>query len=269
MTNLTGKAILITGANGGFGQAMIRQFLQKGAQLILTDLEKAPLVNTAEAIERTTANSQGKILGCIASNLATAEGAQALYEASLTLSPYIDVLVNNAGIAFSGFFHDIPQEKWETLMQVNILAPMRLIHAVLPQMVERKSGHIVNISSVAGLTGPSRLNSYAASKFALRGLSESLHHEYRRMGVRITAVYPFFARTPILDSPQFGGERQEIPDRVLYTPEFVVSKTIQGIEKNKLHVYPGAIPKLINLVNRFLPSLASPLNRGLEEKTKR
>lgn len=263
MTNLSGKTILITGANGGFGQAMIQQFLQKGAKLILTDLDQAKLAQTIKQ-----ATSQGQLLGCIASNLATTDGVSKLYEETRSLAPHIDVLVNNAGIAFSGYFHDIPQEKWETLMQVNLLAPMRLIHAFLPQMIARKSGHIVNISSVAGIVGPSRLNSYAASKFGLRGLSESLHHEYKGMGVQITAVYPFFARTPILDSPQFGGERQEIPERLLYTPDFVVSKTIQGIEKNKLHVYPGAIPKLIDFVRRFMPRTASYLNGNIENKSK-
>lgn len=140
-------------------------------------------------------------------------------------------------------------------MQVNLLAPMRLTAALLPAMTARRSGHIVNMASVAGLVGPPGLSAYSASKFGLRGFSESLHADMRQHNVDVTVVYPFYARTPILQSPQYGPSPGSLPDWLLYEPAFVAAAVLDGVRRRKLHVYSGAIPRWIDLLNRVAPWL--------------
>lgn len=253
---LQNRIVLITGAGGGFGREMVRQFLLAGSHLILTGRSAATL---QQAVDTTVASvdrvqSQGKILGCIEVGLDDAAGCDALFERCMAIAPAPDILVNNAGIALHGAFVDIPSEKWEALMQINLLAPMRLTAKFLPAMIARGSGHIVNISSVAGLVGVPGATPYCAAKFALRGFTEALAAEVNPQGVDVTAIYPYYTRTPILQSEHFGpGVRKDLPDHTLYEPAFVINELLAGIRKRKLHVYPGAIPKQIDFLRRVLP----------------
>ena len=263
--SLRGAVVLITGAGGGLGQSMVRQFLAAGSQLILADRDAQELQATTTAVLSKTnlTHAPDAILGYLAADLATAEGAQSLYDAAMPLAPSIDILVNNAGIGMSGSFAEIPQDRWELLMQINLLAPMRLTSLFLPAMIARHSGHIVNISSVAGLVGSPQLVPYSAAKFGLRGFSEALAGDVKRHGIAVTALYPFFARTPILQSPHYGTTPQtKLPDRILYDPDFVIQKLLRGIQRGKLHVYPGMIPREVDLLRRFAPGLLPMLFRG-------
>lgn len=114
------------------------------------DLHADALPRSAEAIPQAC----GSVLGTISADLSTPEGCAALVAAVHGITPRIDILVNNAGLGLGGVVSNVPQAQWERLMQVNLLAPMRLTAAFLPAMIERRSGHIVNMASVAGLMGP-------------------------------------------------------------------------------------------------------------------
>ncbi|MEM8535358.1 MAG: SDR family NAD(P)-dependent oxidoreductase [Chloroflexota bacterium] len=264
MKSLRGKIVLITGAGGGFGQTMIRQFLQAESKLILTDLHADSLRQTADTIHTALGRGVTKesILGCFGSDLGTAAGAEKVFQECQAITPHIDILVNNAGIAVYGLHSDIPPDKWELLMQVNLLAPMRLTAKFAPAMMQRRSGHIVNISSAAGLVGSSGLTSYCAAKFGLRGFGEALYADLRRYRVDVTNIYPFFARTPILQSEQFGSQpRRTVPDELLDDPDMVIAELIKGIRKRKLHVYPGKMSKRINFLKRVAPWLITRLEQ--------
>jgi short-subunit dehydrogenase len=160
--------------------------------------------------------------------------------------------VNNAGIGIYGRIDQIPPAKWEAVMQVNLLAPMRLAALFLPQMVARRSGHIVNICSAASLVGARGLSVYGASKFGLRGFTEALAEDVGRRGVDVTGIYPFFARTPILDSEQFGGgeRRARVPERLIGDPERIMAALVRGIKRRQLHIYPDPMARLIDLLRR-------------------
>ena len=178
MTNPANKTVLITGASGGFGLHMVRQFRAAGAKLILTDLSDAAL--------RTATDEAGDALAAaVVADLSTAEGCETLAEACAEQGLVPDILVNNAGIAVAGRLDHVPQERWETLIQLNLLAPMRLTNRFLPGMVERGSGHIVNISSLAGWVGARGMSSYCASKFGLHGFGESGSRRCRRFSSRV------------------------------------------------------------------------------------
>ena len=258
MTDLNGKTVLITGAGGGFGQQMTRQFRAAGCKLILSDLSE-------KALRAAVDDAGDDLLASAAADLATEEGCGVIAGICTAKGIVPDVLVNNAGIAFGGRLDHVPRERWETLMQLNLLAPMRLTNLFLPGMIERGSGHVVNISSLAGWIGSPGLSSYCASKFGLRGFGESLAADLEDTDIHVTNVYPCFSRTPILDSPQYGyQERREVPEKLISDPADVIANVIKGVQRNKLHVFPDRHARRIHYLKRFVPWLIPLLNRRMQ-----
>lgn len=254
MKDLRGQVVLITGAGGGFGQELTRLLLEAGSLLILADLRAGLLRDALAAVTaRFPQPPPGRVLGLITVDLSTPAGAEALYQQCRAISPHVDILVNNAGIAQSGPFYRIPADRWERLMQINLLAPMRLTALFLPDMIARRSGHIVNIASVAGIVGVANLAPYCGSKFGLRGFSEALYADVRRHGVDVTAIYPFFARTPILKSEAFGDNVWSLPDWLITDPAQTMVALVEGIRRRKLHVYPDGFARTIDIIRRIAP----------------
>ena len=261
MTELNGKVVLITGAGGGFGQQMTRQFAAAGSRLVLTDLDD-------EALRPAVEDAGDALLAAVAADLATEEGCGVIAGTCTAKDVAPDLLVNNAGIAVAGRIDHVPSEHWETLMQLNLLAPMRLSNLFLPGMIERASGHIVNISSLAGWVGSEGLSGYCASKFGLRGFGESLHADVESLGIRVTNVYPCFSRTPILDSAQYGyQERRAVPEYLISDPADVVARIIDGVRKDKLHVFPDRHARRIHYIQRFIPWLIPMLNKRMQAES--
>jgi short-subunit dehydrogenase len=258
MTEPVNAIVLITGAGGGFGRHMVRQFRAAGAKLLLTDV-------TDRALSDVAGDAGDDLVGAVVADLAVEEGIQAVAEVCASRDLVPDILVNNAGIGIAGRLDSVPRERWETLMQLNLLAPMRLCDLFLPGMIERGSGHIVNMSSLAGWVGSHGLSSYCASKFGLRGFGESLAADLDGTGVHVTNVYPCFSQTPILDSPQYGYEqRRTVPAYLISEPAHVVARIIEGVRSNRLHVFPDKYSRLIYYVTRFAPWLMPLLDRRIQ-----
>ena len=256
MTDLNRAVVVLTGATGGFGRELTKQLLQAGSQLILSDLDRSALDKFAAEISHEI--TTGKILACIESDLATSEGCEVLYQQVKSLNIPVDILINNAGIALLGRIDEVPQDKWERLMQVNLIAPMRLSALFMSEMIERRRGHIVNISSMAGWVAPAGMVHYSSSKFGLRGFSMGLWNEVKSYNVKVTAVYPFFSKTPILQSESFGTltqNRQGFPENMATEPADVMAKTIKAIVRNRLHVFPDRMGKTIYLIQQYFPQL--------------
>ncbi len=194
MTDLANTIVLITGAGGGFGRHMVRQFRAAGAKLILTDV-------TDRALREVSDDAADDLVALVAADLATEVGCAAVAEACRSRNVVPDILVNNAGIGIAGRLDHVPGDRWETLMQLNLLAPMRLSSVFLPWMIERGSGHIVNMSSLAGWVGSRGLSAYCASKYGLRGFGESLAADVEGTGVHVTNVYP---STRVSAGPRFS-----------------------------------------------------------------
>ena len=263
MTNLNQAVVLITGADGGFGRQMTRQFLEAGSRLILSDVSE----NRLAALQTDVEVGPDKIVAAIAADLSHRDDCQLIYDAVLKTDTMPDVIVNNAGIGLGGRFDHVPQDRWEQLMQINLLAPMRLCQMFLPHLIERRSGHIVNISSIAGWLGTKGLTSYCAAKYGLRGFSEALSGDLEEFDVHVSTVYPFFSRTPILESDQFGYEaRREVPIDMATEPSDVVAAIIKGIRANRNHIFPDRTAKQIHYIARFFPWIVPILTRRLDEK---
>lgn len=265
MTDLDKAVVLITGAAGGFGRQMTRQFLEAGSRLILTDVDENRLLGLQADID---ADAES-ILAAIPADLSADSGCEALYTEVTKDGTVPDVIVNNAGIGVGGRFDHVPQDRWEELVQINLLTPMRLCYRFLPQLIERRSGHIVNISSIAGWIGSKGLTSYCAAKYGLRGFGDALYGDLEEFDVRVSTVYPFFSRTPILDSEQFGYEkRRQVPMDMATDPVHVVAAIIKGIRNNKKNIFPDRRAKQIHRIVRFFPWIVPILTRRMDEKIK-
>lgn len=256
MTQISQAVILITGASGGFGQELTRQLLAVNSRLILTSSNETVLRQRVAAIQQQI--TTGEVLACLAADLSTRAGCETLYHQVKALNIPIDILINNAGIGLYGRMDEVPYEKWERLMEINLLSPMRLSALFAKDMINRRQGHIVNISSLAGWIGIAGVAHYATSKFGLRGFSEGLFQELKDYNIKVTAVYPFFSRTPILKPESYGTLAQDfqgIPDNLATDPADVIRATIQGIVNNQLHVFPDRTAKLVHLIKRYFPQL--------------
>lgn len=256
MTQLNQSVVLLTGAAGGFGQELTRQLLEAGSRLILTDLYETALREQVATIQSTVAT--GEVLACLEVDLSDRAGCEMLYQQVRSLGFPIDILINNAGIGVFGRNDEVPSEKWERLMQINLLAPMRLSALFVTDMIARRQGHIVNISSLAGWSGAAGMSHYAASKFGLRGFSEALFNETKDHNVKVTIVYPFFSRTPILQAERFGSlaqRMQELPANIVTDPADVMRETLKGIVNNQLHVFPDRTAKILYRFKRYSPQL--------------
>ena len=258
MTSPANKTVLITGAGGGFGRHLVRQFRAAGATLILTDV-------TDSALQDVVDDAGDDLIAAVVADLASEEGCGAVVETCTSRDLVPDILVNNAGIAVAGRLDKVPRDHWERLPQLNLLAPMRLCNLFLPGMIERGSGHIVNTSSIAGWTGAKGLSAYCASKFGLRGFGVTLAADLEGTGVHVTNVYPSFSQTPILDSPQYGyEERRVVPAYLLSDPSEVVAQMVDGVRRNRLHVFPDKYARRIHYVTRFAPWLVPLLERRMQ-----
>ena len=263
MTDLNNAVVLITGAAGGFGREMIRQFADAGSQLILHDLRASFLDDACDAV----GVDESRILARVASDLSSGEGCDSLFYAVADAGLTPDVVVNNAGIVVGGRIDLVPRDRWEAVVQVNLLSPMRICELFMPAMIDRRSGHFVNVSSVAGWIGAKKMTSYCASKFGLRGFGESLQAELEEFNIRVSTVYPWFSKTPILDSEQFGpDEKMDIPDEIVTDPADIVAAVIAGIRAGKTHIFPDKESRRIQFMKRHVPWLLDKFMRRFDTK---
>lgn len=256
--DFSGKIILLTGAAGGLGQEFTKQLLQEGAHLILTDIDEGKLKSISDKIYASIEKPGGKIIKVIGADISNIEGCNLLYNKSLEVTKNFDYIIFNAGMLLYGDFQDVPQEKWEILMSVNLLAPMRLTYLYLPSMLARREGHLVYISSIAGVVGTTQSVTYSASKFGLRGFAISLAEEVKKSGIDVTVVYPFWINTPLLRMQAYGTQNPKtLRYFYIYTTEKIIKIILKSVKKKKRQVFPGIVPKIINLANKFYTVVGS------------
>lgn len=223
MISLKGKTALITGAGRGIGRATAITLAKEGVQIGLMGLSMENLEKVSEELATYNVN-----VSAAAADVSELEAVQhAVDHIKSDLGP-IDILINNAGTAKFGGFMELSPEEWENIIKVNLMGVYNVTRAVLPEMVERKTGDIVNVSSSAGQRGAPATSAYSASKFALLGLSESLMLEVRKHNVRVTALTPSTVATDLAyNTNLISGD----PERVMH-PEDLADLIVAGL---KLH----------------------------------
>jgi short-subunit dehydrogenase len=245
-----GKTVLITGAFGGFGQKFMKNLLNSGAKLILTDIAEKPIADVFKE-EGISTEYEKNVLATIVVDLISKGGPQELYDKCKAIGE-VDVIIHNAGTGVGGFFQDIPFEKTEMLLKLMVNAPMEVTHLFLPDFIKRKSGQFVFISSVAGVVATYYGLGYTASKFAIKAFGMGLHQEVKRAGIKVSVVYPFFTRTNIIKAATYGNAPiPPLPNFIINDPDKVIAETMRGMNRNKLHIRPGGYSKYMYFMSKI------------------
>lgn len=223
----SGDVVLLTGASGGLGVHFVKAFARLRTRLVLAAYPGNDLQELRSEIEKQGCDSVDLIC-----DLRDSKQRQNLIQTAFERFGKVDVLVNNAGIEFTSYYHDLKENEIADVLAVNLEAPMMLAHAVLPGMLASKRGHIVNIASLAGKSGPAFQEPYAATKAALIAFTTSLRSTYRPKGVSASVIVPGFVEAGIysrlkartgLSAPALLGVSQ---------PESVVQAVLKAIERD-------------------------------------
>lgn len=221
MFELTGKCALITGASGGIGAAIARALHGAGASVGLSGTREDPLKALAEAL-----GARAHVLPC---NLSDPGAVEALPKAAIEAMGAVDILVNNAGITRDNLFMRMSDDDWQSVLDVNLTATMRLCRGVMRPMMKARWGRIVNIASVVGATGNAGQANYAASKAGMIGMTKSIAAEVASRGITANAVAPGFIATAMTDKltdEQKARINAQIPANRMGTPEEIAAAVL-------------------------------------------
>ncbi|MCC5971400.1 MAG: 3-oxoacyl-[acyl-carrier-protein] reductase [Pararhodobacter sp.] len=241
MFDLTGKCALITGASGGIGAAIARTLHGAGATVGLSGTREDPLRELA-----TELGERAHVLPC---NLSDPQAVEALPKAAINAMGALDILVNNAGITRDNLFMRMSDDEWQSVLDVNLTATMRLCRGVMRPMMKARWGRIVNISSIVGTTGNPGQTNYAASKAGVIGLTKSLAAEVASRGITANAVAPGFIATAMTDklsdeqkariNTQIPAQRMGTPEEIAAAVLYLASPEAAYVTGSTLHVNGG------------------------------
>jgi len=221
MEQLKGQRALITGAGKGIGKALAIAFAKEGIHVALVARTESSLEKVAKEVR-----SFGVEAIVVAADVSSIDSVnQAAKKISVGFGT-IDILINNAGVGKFGNFLDLDPLEWEQVINVNLMGVYYVTRAFISQMIENKSGDIINISSTAGLKGNAMTSAYSASKFGLIGLTESLMQEMRKHNIRVNALIPSTVATDMaLDLNLTDGN----PDKVMQ-PEDIAELVVSQLK---------------------------------------
>ncbi len=250
--NFKNKVVLITGASSGIGKAVGIEFAKLGANLVLIARKNDKLEKTADELKKFGTS----VLVC---QCDVSKKDQVKHMTSMVLEKFgtVDVLINNAGFAIYGTVGDLNIEEIESQMNTNYFGMVYCTKNFLPLMLKRKSGHIVNVASVAASFGLPGIASYCASKFAMLGFSEGLKHELKNTGVGITVVSPIMVRTSFFDHSSF--KKMPKPSPFSLDPKTVAKTIVRAANSPRLEIMsPFAIRGIVWIKNTF-PYIINPV----------
>ena len=222
---LRGKVVLITGASSGFGEAAARLFAQEGCRVVVAARRLDKLQQLAADIQ----NQGGEAIAIPVDVNVSAE-IEVMVQTALDFYGQIDILFNNAGYGSVDWFENLQPERYiETLIQVNLTGTILVTRAVIPHMLKRRTGHIINMSSVAGLIAAPLITTYSASKYGVRAFTDALRRELSPLGIRVSGIYPGPATTEFGKKLQRTRSRERVK-KLKYphlTSEYVAGRVVE------------------------------------------
>ena len=278
MTAIGGTAAAITGAASGIGRALAMEMAARGADLALADRDEAGLRAVAAGI----AAAHARKVTTHRVDVGDPPQIEAFAAAATANHPTLNIVINNAGVALAGQFHEISQGEMEWLVNINFWGVVHGTRAFLPHLQKQPAAHIANVSSVFGLVAPPGQTAYAAAKFAVRGFSEALRHELAaaNSAVRLSVVHPGGVSTNIVRNARTGAavtgananraEAIERFDRLARTsPQQAAQRILRGIENNEPRILIGNDARMMDLLQRLRPAtywsvLARRMRRAAE-----
>ena len=251
---IKGKVVIVTGASSGIGEATARQFGREGANVVLA----ARRVDRLEALAREIdAMGMGAETLVIAADLSKLEDIQALIDQTLETFGRIDVLVNNAGFGRLDWLENLdPKKDIEAQFDVNVLGVVQTTRQALPIMIKQRSGHIINMCSMAGLVATPTYTIYAASKHAVHGFSEALRREVKPWGIDVSMIYPGGVKTEFGEHAGIKRKtKATTPKFLLLSAEDVGRAVVQLVRHPRaMQVIPW-LWGLTALLNKLFPSV--------------
>ncbi|MGN6590655.1 MAG: SDR family NAD(P)-dependent oxidoreductase [Sphingomicrobium sp.] len=236
------KVALVTGASAGLGVEFARQLSKRGYRLVLAARRKERLEELSKelgnaravSIDLSKANAAAKVMADLSANDET-----------------VDLLVNNAGFGLIGQFADLDAKRERQMIDLNVGVLTDLCRAVAPDMIERKSGGIINVASTAAFQPGPKMAVYFATKAFVLSLTEALHEELKPHGIKVSCLCPGPTRTEFGDVAGFGGNG--LFDRVAMNAAEVVETGLKGLDSNHAVVVPGWTNKVVATSTRFAP----------------
>ncbi|MET0386229.1 MAG: SDR family NAD(P)-dependent oxidoreductase [Polyangiales bacterium] len=241
MKQFRGKRVLVTGAASGIGRLLAEAFATRGSEVVVVDRDAAGADATARAIKERGQKALSRALDV------TKLDEIAALERDLGA---IDGLVNNAGVVFGGLFEQVPIEQHLNTYRVNVEGVVAMTHAFLPHLLRSDDGHIVNIASASGFIGLPYGSTYASSKWAVIGFSESLRVELSERGISnlpVTTVCPGYISTGMFAGVKTPGVMP------MLTPERITAKIMEGVERNAAFVKEPFVVKTIDALKVIAP----------------
>jgi NAD(P)-dependent dehydrogenase (short-subunit alcohol dehydrogenase family) len=242
-TGFGGKHCFLTGAASGIGRATALKLASQGAVLYLTDRDADGLATTvadARALGAEVAEHRALDISDFDEVSRFAADIHANH-------PAMDVVMNIAGVSAWGTVDRLTHDHWRSMVDINLMGPIHVIESFLPPMVEaRRGGHLVNVSSAAGLVALPWHAAYSASKYGLRGLSEVLRFDLARHRIGVSVVVPGAVKTPLVHTVQIAGVDRDHPDVKKWTdrfaghavsPEHVADRMLRGVQRNRFLIY--------------------------------
>ncbi|MBL7183367.1 MAG: SDR family oxidoreductase [Anaerolineae bacterium] len=248
---------IITGGSSGIGRATARLLTQRGAHVSIIARRQGLLDETLAELEALRDNPAQRLRAYSADVTDWEQMQQAI--ASLTADGYLpDILINAAGFAHPGYFEELPLQVFRETMDTDFFGTLHPIKAVVPAMMERRSGHIVNFSSGAGFLGAFGYTAYGAAKFAVRGFSDALRQEMKPHGIHVSVIFP-----PNTDTPGLHHENQYKPletHRIegaakALTADQVAQALVRGIERRQVYILPSFDTRLYFLLSNGFTGL--------------
>lgn len=246
--------VIITGGSSGIGKATAKLLAQQGANITIIARDRTKLTTAQQEIESVKVKSTQQILTLVADVAQAREITTAIQQAIAQLGTP-EILITSAGIARPGYFAELPLEVYEKTMAVNYFGTLYSITAVVPAMEQQQRGKIVMIASGAGLIGIYGYSAYCPSKFALRGLAESLRGELKPQGIEVKIVYP-----PDTDTPQLIEENKTKPPETqlitgsakTWQATAIAQEILKGLNRRSMAIAPGLEMSLINKFHSLL-----------------
>ena len=223
-TALAGQVAVVTGGGRGIGAAIAGKLAELGASVVLTGRNANQLEKTAGSITQT-----GRKAAFIQCDLTSLSSVEALGRRLAQEYGKLDILVNNAGVgSFASPLHELPPEEWDRILNTNLRGVFYAVRALAPLMIRQQSGHIINISSLAGKNALPNGAAYAASKWGLNGLSYSMAEELRAHNVRVSVICPGSTNTELSPHEGKNPSRMLQPDDVAHVVEMLVTQAPQS-----------------------------------------
>jgi 3-oxoacyl-[acyl-carrier protein] reductase len=219
VSSLAGKIVLVTGAGRGIGRAVAINLAEAGCRVILT----ARTLDQLEQVQQEISTNGGEAV-CIAADLTRDEEIDLLVAESSRYREPVDFLINNAGWGKRAPIIKGRREDWDQTLRLNLRAPMILAKALLPPMIAKGNGAVINIGSISGKTGEANGAAYSASKFGLIGFTQSLYEEVREYGIKVAVILPGFVDTPLIPpNRQLDRSKMIQPADVAQTVHYVLT----------------------------------------------